>query len=55
MVADDDISRGFSHYFTIMIFTILSAISGMRFLHTLFMGVLTLVFGIVSVGILGVL
>lgn len=53
MSAANPISRSFSHYFTMMIFTVFSAISGMRFLHSLVMGSVTLVFGFVSAGVVG--
>ena len=36
-----------------MILTILSAVSGMRFLHSLVMGILTLLSGFISAGVLG--
>lgn len=47
-IADNnELSRSLSHYFTIMILTIFTAISGMRFLHSLIMGVLMFTLGFI--------
>ena len=53
ITANNSHSRSFSHYFTVMILTIFSALSGMRFLHSLVMGMSTLLSGFISAGVLG--
>ena len=47
--------RNFNHFFTLMNVTIFTAVSGIRFVHSITMGVLTVIFGCVSVGIIGAL
>ena len=53
MSENNILSRSLSHYFTIMILTVFTAVSGIRFLHSLIMGVLMIISGFVEVGIMG--
>lgn len=49
----DILNRNFSHYFTLMNLTIFTAISGNRFVQSLTMGLMTIIFGCVSIGVIG--
>jgi len=44
-------TRTFSHFYVMMLLTMFSGINGMRFLHSIVMGVLVGVFGAIAIGV----